>query len=265
MITIVGADYAILGSKVTYYVNSETVPTLVKWYKNDTEVVQYQGEDFMSLNLFDVGYPAAGDFYAVVTIDGEEYKTNHITLVIGTEERKVECFVKSRSIIAAKPGEEIALAPYCHTVPSNANRTSVWLHKGKEISTDEFINFKIESDEDYGLYELKTEAWAYGSYLPYSGETLLEIIPSENLCPFIYIHDLNPGRDAGFIQIGYWVFDEIIKALDDKFKWQDDPFNSRFKYKCEIAKLAWGFAHYPNLEIQESRNGYIYGNELLGA
>lgn len=68
---------------------------------------------------------------------------------------------------------------------------------------------------------------------------------------------------GGFIQIGWWVFDEILSAVADGFKWEQDPFNERFKYKCEVAKLAWGFENYPDLEVQESRNGYIYGKEIL--
>lgn len=264
LFSIVGADYAILASKVTYSIESDSVPTSVKWYKNDREVVQYPGEDMMTLKLYDVGYPAAGVFYAVAVFNGEEYKSNEITLEIGETERKVECFVKSRKVIEANVGDEISLAPYCHTVPSSANRSSVWIHNGEQISEDEYISFEIESPSDFGLYELQTQAWAYGSYEPYEGKTLLEIKQSsENLCPFIYIHDLNPARNAGFIRIGWWVYDEILKAVDDGFKWEDDPFNERFKYNCELSRLAWGFKNYPNLEVQESRNGYIYGREKL--
>lgn len=264
LFSIVGADYAILASKVTYSVESNLTPTSVKWYKNDKEVVQYPGEDMMTLILYDVGYPAAGVFYAIAIFDGEEYKSNEITLEIGESERKVECFVKSRNLIEANIGDEISLAPYCHTVPSSANRSSVWIHNGEQISKDEYISFEIKSESDFGLYELQTEAWAYGSYKPYEGATFLEIKQSEEkVCPFIYLHDLMPGRNAGFIRIGWWVYDEILKANDDGFKWEDDPFNERFKYNCELARLSSGFKSYPDIEVQESRNGYIYGKKEL--
>lgn len=141
LFSIVGADYAVLASKVTYSIESDSTPTSVKWYKDDKEVVQYPGEDIMTLNLFDVGYPAAGTFYAIVTFNGDEYKTNEITLVIGETERKVECFINSRKVIEANIGEEVSLAPYCRTVPFNANRSSIWMHNGEQISQDEYISF----------------------------------------------------------------------------------------------------------------------------
>lgn len=264
MISIVGADYAIVGSQVTYFIQGEAEK--VKWYKNDKEVVLYPGEDPLKLNLFDVDYPAAGTYYAIVEKDGQEVKTNEITLVIGTEERKVKCHVSSRTEIEAQLGDEISLAPHCHTEPPSAVRECAWYHKGVKISDDEFISFEIEDNSQFGDYLLKTEAWAYGSYEPYSGTTTLRILEANNQeCPFIYIHDLMPARNAGFIQIGWWVYDEIISALKDGFKWEEKPFDERFKYKCELANLAWGFSHYGDLEVQESRNGYIYGRkELIG-
>lgn len=84
----------------------------------------------------------------------------------------------------------------------------------------------------------------------------------EGECPIIYIHDLNPsyhggGRNRGYIWVGYWVIDEIYDALIEGFDWTTDPYNPRFTYKCEIANLASGFSRYPDMDVQESRNGYI--------
>lgn len=267
LFSIVGADYAILTSKVTYSIKSNSTPSSVRWYKNDKEVVQYQGEDPLNLELYDVGYPAAGTYYAIVGFNGEEYKTNEITLVIGEVERKVECFIKSRELIEANIGDKISLAPYCHTEPSDAIRTSVWMHNGNQISQDEYISFDIKDESAFGVYELKTTAWAYGSYEPYEGTLLLEIKQSnEKDCPIIYIHSLLPARNIGFIRIGWWVYDEILKSIEDGVRWENDPFNSRFKYNCELARLSWGFKNYADLEVQESRNGYIYGRkDLIGA
>lgn len=72
-----------------------------------------------------------------------------------------------------------------------------------------------------------------------------------------YIHDLMPGRDRGYIWMGWWVHDEITQALIEGFNWRADPENARFKYKIDLKTLAYGLNHWPNLEMQESRNGYI--------
>ena len=75
-----------------------------------------------------------------------------------------------------------------------------------------------------------------------------------------YVHDLNPGRDKGFVWLGWWVMDEIF---DDGFDWIADPENERFTYKLDMKTLATAFKAWPDLEVQESRHGYILGRSDL--
>lgn len=72
-----------------------------------------------------------------------------------------------------------------------------------------------------------------------------------------YIHDLMPGRDACYIWMGWWVIDEIYEAQMEGFDWLADPTNDRFVYKCDLETLAKAIHEYPEIEVQESRNGYI--------
>lgn len=94
-----------------------------------------------------------------------------------------------------------------------------------------------------------------------SNEIILSVVEklAEQYC---YIHPI-PWRRCGYIWIGWWVFDEIVEANADGFDWMSDPMNERFKYPKDISTLAWGFENYGDLEVQESRNGYIYCRDEL--
>lgn len=59
------------------------------------------------------------------------------------------------------------------------------------------------------------------------------------------------------IQVGWWVIDEINSAKKTGFIWQNDPTNDRFKYKIDLATLANAMVIWNDVEVQESRNGYI--------
>lgn len=161
---ILGPSKGLLGSNVTFSVSNAHDTSLIKWFKDGNQITLLETESPVTLNLYDIGYPAAGTYWA--EYDG----------------------VKSNE-----------------------------------------IKFSIV---DY----LATQ--------------------------FRYIAPL-PWRKAGFIWIGWWVLDEIKEALIDKFNWVDDPMNDRFTYKEDMSTLAWGFNTYDNLEVQESRNGYILGREEL--
>lgn len=261
-----GPQYAVLTQNVFYEIEVVELPSgsvpddlVIEWYRDDIHMPQYPGEDPFKFELYDVGYPAEGHYYALATIGEFSAKSNDIYLEIGTKMRQVEVEIQSRTIVYANIGDTVSFAPHCSTIPPYAHRTCYWVHKGQRLGDDEYIDVKILSKDDFGDYDLVTEAWAEGGWLPTTQNNLLRIVQKDipNICEPKYIHDLMPGRDAGFIWVGWWVIDEIYEANLDGFKWMDDPLNERFKYKCDLSNLVRGFSLWPDLEIQESRNGYI--------
>lgn len=79
---------------------------------------------------------------------------------------------------------------------------------------------------------------------------------------YAYVHPL-PWRDSAFIQVGWWVIDEIHRAgqLGVDWKLAPDPL----RYKRELLTLAKMFEDYEKVEVQESRNGYVWGKEQVEA
>lgn len=88
-------------------------------------------------------------------------------------------------------------------------------------------------------------------------ENSIPIEPGPIEAPSYYIHNLAPTRDCGFTWIGWWILDELQKATDDNFNWKLDPTNARFKYPSVIKSLADGLTRWDDVEMQESRNGYV--------
>lgn len=274
-----GPRYELVGKTVTLY-TAFVLPaglTLddieINWYKNNVHVPQLPIEDPFELNLWDVGYPAAGTFYATITNkkSGEITKSNEIELEIGTIPRRVILDISSRELIYADIGETVSLRPSCRVEPTYAVRDCRWYRNGVELSNDEDIDITIDSSDKFGTYMLKSIATCEGAYIPASEELLVEIKPRGDVlqCPFIYDNDLNAylpyggGRNESYMWIGWWVWDEIREAVRLGEDWTLDINTSRYKYKCELQKVADLLSKYPEVEIQESRNGYILGRKDL--
>lgn len=267
-----GPRYGLVGENLQFDVSEVELPMgvspadlVIIWHKDGSVVPQYPGENQLELDLWDVDYPTEGNYFAVATAGEYNARSNVIYLEIGTEMRNVYVRVESRHLIEASIGDVVSFAPRCITTPDYAHRECIWYHNGSSLGPDEYISVPINTDAAFGEYDLHTTAWAHGGYNPFSTVTKLEIVEKRDTiaCKPIYIHNLNPGRDKGYVWIGWWVFDEIIDAVIDGFDWMADPFNSRFKYKCEIANLVDGFNKWPDLEVQESRDGYIYSKADL--
>lgn len=76
-----------------------------------------------------------------------------------------------------------------------------------------------------------------------------------------YIHPLD-HRESAYIWAGWWVMREIEYATDKGIDWKK-PDGTDLKYKCDLKTLAKMLTDYPNVEVQESRNGYILDRETL--
>ncbi|AZV01325.1 head outer capsid protein [Shigella phage vB_SdyM_006] len=74
-----------------------------------------------------------------------------------------------------------------------------------------------------------------------------------------YIHPLD-HRESAYLWVGYWVLEEIEKAVEEGIDWKK-PDDTDLKYKCDLKTLAFMLEKYPNVDVQESRNGYILSKD----
>ncbi|QPI13309.1 outer capsid protein [Salmonella phage vB_SalM_ABTNLsp5] len=271
-----GPHYAQIGQDITFDLSEILLPPNIHpddihiaWYKDYKLIPKLDSENPWTLNLWDVGYPAEGEYYCLLGVmsTGEMYRTNRIQLEIGEELRDPIIRYETRRRIEVPIGGRVRFAPHCIVEPSWLHRKCVWLREGIQLGTDEQFSLTVEDASYYGIYTLATTAFSHGGYRETYASIDIELVPPKTSeCKDIYVHDLNQyehlkhlggGRNGAYMWIGWWVHDEIIEALIEGFEWHKDPMNERFKYKCELAKIAEILEKYPDIEVQESRHGYI--------
>lgn len=77
-----------------------------------------------------------------------------------------------------------------------------------------------------------------------------------------YIHPL-PFRGTAYIWCGWWVMDEIQRMTVEGKDWKlDDPDSDYYLHRYTLAKM---LDDYPEVDVQESRNGYIVHRTALEA
>lgn len=282
--TMHGPHYAKIGQDITFDLSEVALPPnihpddiKITWYKNLELVPQESFETMWTLNMWDVGYPAEGEYYALLEVisTGEVARTNIIPLEIGPDWKIPIIEYETRKIIEVPIGATVNFAPRCIVLPTWIHKNCIWTRHGVQLGEDEQLSITIEDESYYGIYTLSTTAYSHGGYSELHSSIDVEIVKPrvpDIVCRDIYAHDLNQiesmshlggGRDCAYMWIGWWVYDEIVEALIEGFEWHIDPFNSRFKYKCELAKLAEVIAKYPGIEVQESRHGYILNKRDL--
>ena len=83
-------------------------------------------------------------------------------------------------------------------------------------------------------------------------------IPEEDVLKGIPCNPL-PHRDSVFMDVGYWVVDDLFELEAQGEKWYEDPELS--KYPKQAKQIATLLEQFENVEIQESRNGRILTRE----
>lgn len=77
-----------------------------------------------------------------------------------------------------------------------------------------------------------------------------------------YVHPL-PFRGTAYIWCGWWVMDEIQRMTVEGKDWKlDDPDSDYYLHRYTLAKM---LDDYPEVDVQESRNGYIVHRTALDA
>ncbi|HIB9806159.1 TPA: hypothetical protein ACWZID_005439 [Escherichia coli] len=75
-----------------------------------------------------------------------------------------------------------------------------------------------------------------------------------------YVHPL-PHRTSAYIWCGWWVMDEIQKMTEEGKDWKtDDPDSKYYLHRYTLQKM---MKDYPEVDVQESRNGYIIHKTAL--
>lgn len=170
-----------------------------------------------------------------------------------------------------KKGEQLLITSLLEADPEAESSTITWYKDGEAL---DIIGDKIEKTgalKDSGEYQAKGILMKEGFETTYVDSNKLTVTVTKEDIPepepepedgigVKYFHEL-PHRNTAFIQVGYWVIYEISKMIKEGIDWKTEPEKS--KYPEDLKTLATMLDKFPDIEVQESRNGYILNKDTL--
>lgn len=151
--------------------------------------------------------------------------------------------------------------------PAGASIAYVW-KRGADVidgQTGKTITLTESAEANYTLNcEVTVSA---SDYNPATATKGVEVVFTKKVAPepdgeLPYIHPL-PFRGTAYIWCGWWVMDEIQRMTVEGKDWKlDDPDSDYYLHRYTLAKM---LDDYPEVDVQESRNGYIVHRTALEA
>jgi hypothetical protein len=169
-------------------------------------------------------------------------KTMSPTVVIATETPVI------------KLGESYTITSAVNGIPEGATVEYKW---SDNSTGNTLTKTPTEAGTETVKLTVAVSATDYDSVTVTSNELAISVktieVPEE--CPLVYVHPL-PQRNSAYIWTGWWVMDAIEKLTKEGKDWksatkEDSP------YYCHLAVLAKMLEDFPEVDVQESRNGRI--------
>lgn len=170
------------------------------------------------------------------------------------------------SSITAEKGAEASFTAAVTGAPAGASVAYSWTKDGSPVdgstSTLEIDTSTIGSQ----VIEVSAVVSAE-NYNPITVTTTGNVTITKRVAPepdgeLPYIHPL-PFRGTAYIWCGWWVMDEIQRMTVEGKDWKlDDPDSDYYLHRYTLAKM---LDDYPEVDVQESRNGYIVHRTALEA
>lgn len=132
-----------------------------------------------------------------------------------------------------------------------SNGTIVGNSQSYTVDTREVSTTTYTIDVEISLSGYDTYASSSNSHI-----SVIAVVP-EGESP--YVHPL-PWRNSAYIWCGYWVLDEIQRMTTDGLNWKTDTSGDWYFHRYVLSSL---MDEYSELDVQESRNGYIINREKL--
>lgn len=168
--------------------------------------------------------------------------------------------------ITAEQGSEASFKANVIGAPEGATGVYSWTKDGSPVEGSTSTLVIDTSDIGSQVIEVSVEVSAE-DYTPITVTKTGDVTITKRVAPepdgeLPYIHPL-PFRGTAYIWCGWWVMDEIQRMTVEGKDWKlDDPDSDYYLHRYTLAKM---LDDYPEVDVQESRNGYIVHRTALEA
>lgn len=168
--------------------------------------------------------------------------------------------------ITTEQGSEASFKANVISAPEGATGVYSWTKDGSPVEGSTSTLVIDTSDIGSQVIEVSVEVSAE-DYTPITVTKTGDVTITKRVAPepdgeLPYIHPL-PFRGTAYIWCGWWVMDEIQRMTVEGKDWKlDDPDSDYYLHRYTLAKM---LDDYPEVDVQESRNGYIVHRTALEA
>lgn len=168
--------------------------------------------------------------------------------------------------ITTEQGSEASFKANVIGAPEGATAVYSWTKDGSPVEGSTSTLVIDTSDIGSQVIEVSVEVSAE-DYTPITVTKTGDVTITKRVAPepdgeLPYIHPL-PFRGTAYIWCGWWIMDEIQRMTVEGKDWKlDDPDSDYYLHRYTLAKM---LDDYPEVDVQESRNGYIVHRTALEA
>lgn len=205
-----------------------------------------------------------------VTVSAPDYNNGTATKGIAVAFTKKTMSGVSVSLtpesITTEQGSEASFKANVIGAPEGATGVYSWTKDGSPVEGSTSTLVIDTSDIGSQVIGVSVEVSAE-DYTPITVTTTGDVTITKRVAPepdgeLPYIHPL-PFRGTAYIWCGWWVMDEIQRMTVEGKDWKlDDPDSDYYLHRYTLAKM---LDDYPEVDVQESRNGYIVHRTALEA
>lgn len=197
---------------------------------------------------------------------GPETAEATTTITVKNKTQSTTLAVTPDSPAAGVIGTAVEFTAALASQPSGANATYQWYVDGSPVGEATSATFNYTPSTS-GVKTIKCVAQVtatdYDAKEVTSNEVSLTVndkVAQEPEGELPYVHPL-PHRTSAYIWCGWWVMDEIQKMAEEGKDWKtDDPDSKYYLHRYTLQKM---MKDYPEVDVQESRNGYIIHKTAL--
>ena len=259
----------VVGDSITYLVAYTGAPegssATYAWYENDSSTPVAGQTDYQYVRQY--GNAGTTKVHASVTLSAPGYDSatffaDDITVTI-TNNTMTPTMTLSPSATSVKEGVTYTVTANISGAPTGSTAKFAWTKNG--TATSDTGNSVTDSSNNAG-----TVTWActatvsangYDDATTSANTSVTITAPDYDTGTVDYYHIL-PQRNSVFYQVGWWVMDLIQECVANGVDWTD-PDTNKLKWAEELRTVAKLVNEFDNVEIQESRNGWILGKDRI--